>query len=155
MDKNTWRMKKHVHSWNKCHEKCWFYGTYNTQHVLKMWVHWSSAENGTTVMLSLKTSILTLWEPGYDIFVLQFRPKTNSCQLPYQHLSSSADCPRELFKGSNESDNLLVCTQKKFFGWGLRIFCAWRHKWGSFWAILAHVAWPRAQPLGQSVSLKF
>ena len=25
----------------------------------------------------------------------------------------------------------------------------------SFGVILAHVAWPRAQPLGQSVSLKF
>jgi len=26
---------------------------------------------------------------------------------------------------------------------------------GSFWLMLAHVVWPRAQPLGQSVSLKF
>jgi len=25
----------------------------------------------------------------------------------------------------------------------------------SFWLMLAHVAWPRAQPLGQSVSLRF
>jgi len=24
-----------------------------------------------------------------------------------------------------------------------------------FWVILAHVTWPRAQPLGQSISLKF
>jgi len=24
-----------------------------------------------------------------------------------------------------------------------------------FWVILAHVAWPMAQPLGQSISLKF
>ena len=43
---------------------------------------------------------------------------------------------------------------KKIFGWGLRIFCEWRHKWSSFWVILAHVARPRAQLLGQSVSLK-
>jgi len=49
----------------------------------------------------------------------------------------------------------LVCTQAKIFGWGLWIFCDWRCKWSSFRAILAHVAWPRAQPLGQSVSLKF
>ena len=40
---------------------------------------------------------------------------------------------------------------KKFFGWGMRIFC----EWSSFRVILAHVARPRAQPLGQSVSLKF
>jgi len=28
---------------------------------------------------------------------------------------------KELFSGSNGSASLLVCTQKKFFGWGLRI----------------------------------
>jgi len=37
----------------------------------------------------------------------------------------------------------------------MRVFCDWRHKWSSFKVILAHVAWPRAQPLGPSVSLKF
>ena len=97
----------------------------------------------------------TLWEPGCNIFVLWNQPKTNSCQLPYQRHSSSADCARELFKGSNGLASHLVRTQKTFFGWGLRIFCEWRHKWSSFWAILAHVTWPRAQPLGQSISLKF
>ena len=35
------------------------------------------------------------------------------------------------------------------------IFYDWCHKWSSFGVILAHVAWPKAQPLGQSVSLKF
>ena len=44
---------------------------------------------------------------------------------------------------------------KKIFGWGLQSFCEWRHMWSSFGAILAHVARPRAQLLGQSVSLKF
>ena len=38
---------------------------------------------------------------------------------------------------------------------GLRTFCDWRHKWSSFKVILAHVAWPGAQLLGQSVLLKF
>ena len=98
---------------------------------------------------------LTLWELRYDISVLWNRPKTSSCQLPYQHPSSSVDCARELFRGSNESASLLVCTRKKFFGSRVRIFCECCHKWSSFWAILAHVAWPRAQPLGQSISLKF
>jgi len=37
----------------------------------------------------------------------------------------------------------------------VQIFCEWRHKWSSFRVILAHVARPRAQLLGQSVSLKF
>jgi len=81
--------------------------------------------------------------------------KNSSFWLPYQRPSSSADCARELFKGSNGSASLVDCTWKKFFGWGLRIFYEWRHKWSSFRVILAHVAWRRAQPLGQSVSLKF
>jgi len=50
---------------------------------------------------------LTLWQPGYDIFVLWFQPKTSSCQLPYQRPSSSADCARELFNGSNGSASLV------------------------------------------------
>jgi len=61
---------------------------------------------------------LILWEPGHDIFVLQLRPKTSSCQLPYQRPSSSADCARELFKGSNRSDSLVECTRKKLFWLG-------------------------------------
>jgi len=45
--------------------------------------------------------------------------------------------------------------EKKLCGWGLRIFCEWHHEWSNFWSILAHVTWCRAQPLGQSISLKF
>ena len=96
-----------------------------------------------------------LWEPGYDIFVLWFRSKSSSCRLPYQHHSSSADCTRELFKGSDGSDSLLDGTRKKIFGSWVQIFCDWHHKWSSFWAILAPVAWPRVQPLDQNISLKF
>jgi len=58
-------------------------------------------------------------------------------------------------KGSNKSASLVDCTQNNFFSWKVRIFCDWRHKWSSFGVILAYVAGPRAQPLGQSVSLKF
>ena len=113
----------------------------------------SNLENN--VCLSLGVSSLTLWEPGYDIFVLALRPKTSSCQLPYHRPSSSADYARELFNGSNGSASLVDYTRKKIFGWGVRIFCEWRHKWSSFRVILTHVARPKAQLLGQSVSLKF
>jgi len=74
------------------------------------------------------------------MFVLWNRPKTSSCQLPHQRHSSSTDCTRELFKGSNGSDSLLDCTQKNFFGWGLRMSCEWCHKWSSFqpfWLMLS------------------
>jgi len=52
---------------------------------------------------------------GYDIFVPRFRPKNSSFRLPYQRHSSSADCTRELFNGSNVSASLLDCTRKKEF----------------------------------------
>jgi len=64
----------------------------------------------------------TLSEPGYDIFVPWNRLKTSSCQLLYQHHSSSADCARVLFNGSDESASLLVCTQKIFLVGGCRSF---------------------------------
>jgi len=98
---------------------------------------------------------LTLWRPFCEYIVLGFQPKTSSFPLPYQRHSSSADCVKKLIKGSNGSASLLVCTRKKMFGPGLRIFSEWCRKRSSFRVILAHVTWPRAQPLGQSVSLKF
>jgi len=36
--------------------------------------------------------------------------------------NSGAKSGRERFKGSKDSASLLVCTQKKFFGWGMWIF---------------------------------
>jgi len=99
--------------------------------------------------------IWTLWEPTYNIFVPRIQPKNSSFRLPHWRHRSYVDCARELFKGSNESASLLVCTRKNFFGWGLQIFCEWRHKWSGFEVILAHVTWPRAQPPDQSLSLKF
>jgi len=98
---------------------------------------------------------ITLWEPVYDNSHFDFALKNSSFRLPYQRPSSSADCAKELFKGSNGSASLVDCTRKKNFAWGVRVFCEWRHKWSSFGVVLAHVAWPRAQRLSQSVSLKF
>jgi len=97
--------------------------------------------------------IVNTWEPGYDVFVLSNRPKSNSCQLPYQPHSSSAVCAWAVqgLKRISQSSSLL---SKKIFWLGVVHFCEWRHKWSSFWAILAHVTWLRAQPLGQSILLK-
>jgi len=41
--------------------------------------------------------------------------KNSSFWFSYQHPSSSADCARELFNGSNGSGSLVDCTRKKFF----------------------------------------
>jgi len=35
----------------------------------------------------------------------------------------------DLVEVSKDAASLLVCTQKIFFDWGMRIFCEWRHKW--------------------------
>ena len=117
----------------------------------------SRGDGGNSISWKLLNTfrLLTLWELVYEYIIPGFRLKTSSFRLPYQCRSSSTDCARELFKGSNGSASLLLCILKKIFGWELRIFCEWCHKWSSFWVILAHVTWPRAQLLGQSISLKF
>jgi len=51
-----------------------------------------------------------------------FGLKNSSFRLPYQRHTSSADCARELFNGSNGSVSLLDCTRKKFFGGGCGFF---------------------------------
>jgi len=88
---------------------------------------------------------------------LEFQSSTAVCTCLMQLHNSVADCARELFKPSKDlvGKSLSLQWRKKFFDFGFWIFSEWRHEWSSFGVILAHVAWPRAQPLGQSVSLKF
>jgi len=52
-----------------------------------------------------------------------FGLKNSSFRLPYQRPSSSTDCTRELFNGSNGSASLVDCTRKKIFCLGVRVFC--------------------------------
>jgi len=75
----------------------------------------------------------------YDIFILRFRIKNSSFRLPYQRPSSSTDCARELFKGSNGSASLVNSIRKKLFGWEVRIFVTdviSEVVLGSFWLML-------------------
>ena len=98
---------------------------------------------------------LTLWERAYDIFVLRFRPTK---QAVFGCLTTALAPPPIALESCLMSQQISQSSRlhlKKIFWSGLRIFCEWRHKWSSFRVILAHVAWPRAQLLGQSVSLKF
>ena len=50
-----------------------------------------------------------------------FAKKNSSFRLPYQRPSSSADCSRELFNGSNRSARSKQI-EKKFFAWGCGFF---------------------------------
>jgi len=64
------------------------------------------------------TKHLTLWNQRTIYSYFDFGLKNSSFRLPYQRPNSSADCTRELFKGSNRSTSLV----KKFFGWGSAFF---------------------------------
>jgi len=75
----------------------------------------------------------------YDIFILDFGLKNSRFQLPYRRPSSSADCARELFNGSNGSASLVDCIRKKLFGWGCGLFVTdviSEVVLGSFWLML-------------------
>ena len=79
---------------------------------------------------------LTLWcLGGFG----DFRKKNSSFRLPYQRPSSSADCARELFNGSNGSASLVDCTQKIFLVEGGGLFVSdviSEVVLGSFWLML-------------------
>jgi len=51
-----------------------------------------------------------------------FSLKNSSFRLPYQHPSSSVDCAKELFKGSNGLATLVDCTRKKLLVGGCGFF---------------------------------
>jgi len=63
--------------------------------------------------------------------------KTSSCQLPYQRHSSSADCTRDLFKGSNGSVSHAL--EKNVLVGGCRSFVSdvtSKVVFGPFWLML-------------------
>jgi len=66
--------------------------------------------------------------------------------------NSGADSGRELFIGSKKSSSL---HSKNFFGWGVQIFCEWRHKWRTFRPPWPTSPGPGLKPLDGSISLKF
>ena len=92
---------------------------------------------------------LTPWLPG------SFQPKTSSLHVLLHGNISTDDCAWELFKSSKDSANLRVCNQKKILGWGLRIFCEWRHKWRIFRPPWPTSPGPGPKPLDGNISLKF
>jgi len=46
------------------------------------------------------------------------RAKTTGSHVALHVCNSGTKSGRELFKGSKDAASLLVCTRKKFFGWG-------------------------------------
>jgi len=61
----------------------------------------------------------------------------------------------DLVKVLKDVASLVVCILKKFFGWRVRIFGEWRHKWRTFKPPWPTLPGPRHQPLDGSILLKF
>ena len=51
-----------------------------------------------------------------------FMPKKNRSHMALRECNSGAESGREPFKDSKDLVSLLVCTQNKFFDWGVWIF---------------------------------
>jgi len=99
---------------------------------------------------------LTPWEPVYNIFVpgveIALQPAVFSC-----FVNAIAPLPIELESCSNPQkirQVFLSAMRKKLVG-NCGFFVSDVISEVVFWAILAHVIWPRAQLLDQSISLKF
>ena len=103
------------------------------------------------LLLLLRHWDLTRWRPAA---FGDFRKKTQTHVDLHGNISTPLRVT-DLVEASIDTASLLVYTQKKFFAWGVRVFCEWRHKWRTF-----RPPWPTlpgsgCQPLGGSISLKF
>jgi len=73
-----------------------------------------------------KTQVATSSLIGYTFAsggFRDFRARTTGSHVALRARNSGGASTRELFKGSKDTPNLLVCTRKNFFGWGVQIFC--------------------------------
>jgi len=60
----------------------------------------------------------------------------------------------DVVEASKDAASLLVCTQKNFFAWGMRVFCERCHKWRAFRPPWPTLPGPGCQPFG-GILLKF
>jgi len=95
---------------------------------------------------------LTLWRP-VAFEDSHAKPTRSHMSLPARN--SGAESGRELFKRLKDLASLLVCTRKKFFAWGVRIFCEWHHTWRTFRPPWPTSPGPGCKPSDGSMSLKF
>jgi len=103
------------------------------------------------VPLLLKVFVLTLWHPAA---FGDFREKNTKTHVALRKNFSGPVRATDLVKGSKDAASLVACTRKKFFGWGLQIFCEWRHKWRTFRPPWPTLPGPGHQLLDGNISLK-
>ena len=96
--------------------------------------------------------LLTLWRPG-DFGDFWKKKRLNARGFAREFLwSSMLYRPGKSLKRGGKSSSL---HSKKFFAWGLRVFCEWRHKWRTFRQPWPTLPSPGRQLLGGSISLNF
>ena len=66
-----------------------------------------------------KRALLTLWRPAA---FGDFREKNASTHVALHRNISAPVRVTDLVEASKDAANLLDCTQKKFFAWGVRVF---------------------------------
>jgi len=96
--------------------------------------------------------LLTLWRPAT---FGDFWEKNIETHMALRGNFSGLVSATDLVKSAKDVASLVACTRKKFFGWGMRIFCEWCHKWGTFRPPWPTSIGPGRQLLDGSISLNF
>jgi len=85
-----------------------------------------------------------------------FRKKTTALHVALRGNFSGLVSATDTVKGLEDSaKSCSLQYEKKFFGWGVQIFCEWRHKWRTFRPPWPTSPGPGPKPLDGSISLKF
>ena len=97
----------------------------------------------------------TLWGSLLTSGLIQaVRKKTAGLHVALRGNFSAPVRVTDLVEVLKDATSLVVCTRKKVFGWGMRIFCEWRQKWRTFWLPWTNSPGPGSQPLDGSIALK-
>jgi len=72
------------------------------------------------------------------------RKKTTRSHVALRRNISAPVRDTDLVEMSKDAESLVVCTQKNFFCWGLRVFLWVMSQVEDFLATLAHLTWPWA-----------
>jgi len=74
----------------------------------------------SSILSSFFHKVVSHFESRRTIYL--YFDKYSSFWLPYQRPSSSADCAKKVFKGSNQLTSLVDCTQTNFLVGGCGFF---------------------------------
>jgi len=107
------------------------------------------------------TATNILWTGGQCVntfapgLIQAVRAKTAGLHVALCENSSGPVSATDLVKSIKNWTHLVVSTWKKFFAWGVRVFCEWRHKWRTFRPPWPTSPGPGLKLLDGSISLKF